>query len=450
MATLNEDYRGLTDLRSGLESLLGGVPLDIARILDKSLGGGEVSATEGARLFEADGAGLLALMATADELRRRAKGDYATYVVNRNINFTNVCIKRCGFCAFSRDFRAEEGYFLPLNEIIRRAREAAELGATEICVQAGLPPKMEGSLYIDLTRELKAELPQLHIHGFSPEEALYGAIRSRRSIEEYLIDLRDAGVGSFPGTSAEILDQRVRDRIAPGRISVEQWTEVVMTAHKIGVPTTSTIMFGHIETGHHRAAHLAYLRDIQKATGGFTEFVPLSFVHEEAPMFVERMSDEMRPGATGAEVIRMHAIGRVMLNGWIDNIQCSWVKEGPKLAQILLASGCNDVGGTLINESISTAAGASHGQLTPPSELRRWMRDIGRIPVERTTLYEARRVYETEPELPEALDVAARNPERFGSYGQLIKLEAFRYEGQRAPTFEGPTLPEALALARDE
>ena len=445
MTTLNDDYRELSALRSGLDSLLGAVPLDIARTLDKALSGGEVGVDEGARLFEADGAALLALMATADELRGRAVGDSVTYVVNRNINFTNVCIKRCGFCAFSRDFREEEGYFLPLNEIIRRAREAVELGATEICVQAGLPPKMEGSLYIDLTRELKAELPEVHLHGFSPEEVLYGAVRSRCSIEEYLRGLRDAGVGSLPGTSAEVLDQAVRDRIAPGRITVEQWTEVITTAHRLGIPTTSTIMFGHVETNAHRAAHLAYLRDIQKATGGFTEFVPLSFVHEEAPMFVRNMSDDLRPGATGAEVVRMHAVARIMLNGWIDNIQCSWVKEGPKLAQTLLSAGCNDLGGTLINESISTAAGASYGQLVPPSELRRWARDIGRVPVERTTLYETRRVYETEPEEPEPLDEAARNLERFGSYRQLIKLDAFRYEGQRAPTLEGPTLPEVLA-----
>ena len=429
----------------GLETLLNSVPADIARILAKPLEGGEVSTTEGARLFEADGAALLALMATADELRRQTIGDRVTYVVNRNINFTNVCIKRCGFCAFSRDFREEEGYFLPLNEIIRRAQEASDLGATEVCVQAGLPPKMEGSLYIDLTRELKAELPHLHIHGFSPEEVLYGAVRSRCSIEDYLRALRDAGVGSLPGTSAEVLDQRIRDEIAPGRINVEQWTEVITSAHRLGIPTTSTIMFGHIETNEQRAAHIAYLRDIQKGTGGFTEFVPLSFVHEEAPMFAHGLSSAMRPGATGAEVVRMHAVARIMLHGWIDNIQCSWVKEGPKLAQLLLTAGCNDVGGTLINESISTAAGASYGQLVPPSELRRWIRDAGRLPVERTTLYETRRVYETEPDEPEPLDIAAAHPERFGSYRELIKLDAFRYEGQRAPRLEGPTLPEALA-----
>jgi 7,8-didemethyl-8-hydroxy-5-deazariboflavin synthase CofH subunit len=437
------DQAQLPHLGRALESMLSAVEPDMARTLDKALGGGEVTVDEGARLFEADADSLLALMATADELRKRANGDAVTYVVNRNINFTNVCIKHCGFCAFSRDFRQEEGYFLPMNEIIRRAREAVELGATEICVQAGLPPKMDGSLYIDLTRELKAELPDLHIHGFSPEEVLYGAVRSKCTIEEYLRGLKEAGVGSLPGTSAEILDQALRDKIAPGRITVDQWTEVITTAHKVGIPTTSTIMFGHIETNTQRAAHLAYIRDIQKETGGITEFVPLSFVHEEAPMFADQMIDDMRPGATGAEVVRMHAIARVMLAGWVDNIQCSWVKEGPKLAQMLLASGCNDVGGTLMNESISTSAGASYGQLVPPSELRRWIRDIGRVPTQRNTLYHTLKTFEVEPDEPEPLDLAKENAaELFGSYAELIKIDAFRYSGQRAPSLDGPTMPE--------
>ena len=434
-------------LQSALESMVGSVDPEIAGILDRSLSGIEVSVEEGTRLFDADGNALLAIMATADELRKRTNGDAVSYVVNRNINFTNVCIKRCGFCAFSRDHRAEEGYFLPLSEIIRRAREAWDLGATEVCIQAGLPPKMDGSLYIDLTRELKAELPDLHIHGFSPEEVLYGSIRSRCSIEEYLQGLKDAGVGSLPGTSAEILDQRVRDTIAPGRITVDQWIEVITSAHKIGIPTTSTIMFGHIETNRHRAAHLAMLRDIQKETGGITEFVPLSFVHEEAPMFAEGLKldegEKLRPGATGAEVIKMHAIARIMLHGWIDNIQCSWVKEGPKLAQVLLTAGCNDVGGTLMNESISTSAGASYGQLVPPSELRRWIRDVSRVPVQRDTLYNVIRSYETEPVDPEPLDIAKEHAaELFGSFDELIQLEDWRYTGQRAPTLEGPTWVE--------
>ena len=243
-------------LHETLAAMLDRVEPDVGHILDGVLSGREVTVAEGARLFEAEGASLQALMATADELRRQVNGDAVSYVVNRNINFTNVCIKRCGFCAFSRDFREEEGYFLPLTEIMRRGREAAELGATELCIQAGLPPKMNGSLYIDLTREIKAELPDMHIHGFSPEEVLYGAVRSRCTIEEYLHGLKDAGVGSLPGTSAEILDQPLRDRIAPGRITVDQWTEVITTAHRVGIPTTSTIMFGHVETNAQRAAHL--------------------------------------------------------------------------------------------------------------------------------------------------------------------------------------------------
>ena len=440
-----DEMVGPPHLRRGMESLLRSVEPDIARILDRALAGEEVAAEEGARLFEADGPALLALMATADELRRRAVGDTVTYVVNRNVNFTNVCIKRCGFCAFSRDHRAEEGYFLPMNEIVRRGREAREMGATELCIQAGLPPKMEGNLYVDLARTLKEELPDMHLHAFSPEEVLYGAVRSRCSIEEYLRRLKEAGVDTLPGTSAEILDQKVRDLIAPGRITVQQWTEVITAAHRLGIPTTSTIMFGHVESNLHRAQHLAYLRDLQKATGGFTEFVPLSFVHAEAPMFFRKTVEGLQPGATGAEVVRMHAIARVMLDGYIPNIQCSWVKEGPKMAQLLLAAGCNDVGGTLINESISTSAGAGYGQLVPPSELRRWIRDMGRVPAERTTTYDVRRLFHDEPAAPEPLDLAALHPERFGSYSELIRLDAYRYEGERAPKLAGPTLPEVLA-----
>lgn len=432
------------NLRLSAETMLSKIPLDIARILDNALNGKEISIPEGSRLFEAEGPALSALMMTADEIRGSVNGDQVTYVINRNINFTNVCIKRCGFCAFSRDFRQEEGYFLPLNEILRRVQEAVELGASEVCIQAGLPPKMDGSLYSDLAASIKNDFPDLHIHGFSPEEVMYGAIRSKCSIKEYLIRLKDAGVGSLPGTSAEILVQPIRDKIAPGRITVKQWIEVITSAHSVGIPTTSTIMFGHIETNDHRAQHLSTLRDIQKSTGGFTEFVPLSFVHEEAPMFAKKMNNDLRPGATGAEVVRMHAIARLMLNGWIDNIQCSWVKEGPKLSQILLQSGCNDLGGTLINESISTAAGAAYGQLIPPSELRRLIRDIGKTPVQRNTLYKPIQVYEEEPDEAEPLDLAANNPEKFGSYLELVKLAEFRYEGQRSPSLMGPTLPEII------
>ena len=413
-------------LRDLLDRLLASTSLDVARILDRVLAGHEVTIEEGERLFDAHGHDLLLVTLVADELRRRAVGDVVTYVVNRNINFTNVCIKRCGFCAFSRGHREEQGYFLPLEEIVRRAKEAWELGATEVCIQAGLPPKMDPDLYPTICRAIKAELPEIHIHGFSPEEVVYGALRARCSIEEYLLRLKEAGVGSLPGTSAEILDDEVRRMLSPGRITTAQWIEVITTAHRIGIPTTATIMYGHVETNRHRAAHLALIREIQKETGGFTEFVPLSLVHSEAPMYRKRLIPGLRPGATGEEVVKMHAIARIMLHPYVRNIQVSWVKEGPKLAQWCLNAGANDLGGTLINESISTAAGATYGQLVPPRELRRWIRDAGRIPAERTTLYELRTPL-TDDDPLHPLDEAAEHPERFGSYFELIRDERFAF-----------------------
>jgi len=413
-------------LRDLLDRLLASTSLDVARILDRVLAGHDVTIEEGERLFDAHGHDLLLVTLVADELRRRAVGDVVTYVVNRNINFTNVCIKRCGFCAFSRGHREEQGYFLPLEEIVRRAKEAWELGATEVCIQAGLPPKMDPDLYPTICRAIKAELPEIHIHGFSPEEVVYGALRARCSIEEYLLRLKEAGVGSLPGTSAEILDDEVRRMISPGRITTAQWIEVITTAHRLGIPTTATIMYGHVETNRHRAAHLALIREIQKETGGFTEFVPLSLVHSEAPMYRKRLIPGLRPGATGEEVVKMHAIARIMLHPYVRNIQVSWVKEGPKLAQWCLNAGANDLGGTLINESISTAAGATYGQLVPPRELRRWIRDAGRIPAERTTLYELRTPL-TDDDPLHPLDEAAEHPERFGSYFELIRDERFAF-----------------------
>ena len=415
-------------------NLFGRLDPVVDRILGRSLDGHDVTVEEGEALFGVHGRELQALCLVADELRCRAVGDVVTYVVNRNVNFTNVCIKRCGFCAFSRGHLGEEGYFLPIEEVVRRAKEAWELGATEVCIQAGLPPKMDGSFYLDVCRAIKAELPAIHIHGFSPEEVLYGATRSRCSIEEYLGRLKDAGVGSLPGTSAEILDDDLRRQISPGRISVADWRRVIVGAHHLGIPTTSTIMYGHVETARHRAAHLAFLREIQKETGGITEFVPLSLIHSEAPMYRNGTVPNVRPGATGEEVLKMHAVARLMLHPYVKNIQVSWVKEGPKLAQACLNAGANDLGGTLINESISTAAGATFGQLVPPRELRRWIYDAGRTPAERTTTYAIRRTY-SDPALDpvEPLDEAAKHPERFGSYFELIHLERFRFRETYQP-----------------
>ena len=412
-----------------LGAIIGGIRPETAAVLNPALSGEDITSEEAVVLFGAEGQEYNAMVMTADELRRRTVGDIVTYVVNRNINFTNVCIKRCGFCAFSRDFRQEEGYLLPVEEIIRRAKEAWDYGATEVCVQAGLPPKMEGDLYIRLCESLKKELPDMHIHGFSPEEVLYGSIRSESTIKQYLTELKAAGVGSLPGTSAEVLDQELRDKISPGRITVDQWTEVITTAHELGIPTTSTVMFGYLETPTQLAKHMDLIRGIQQQTGGITEFVPLSFVHTEAPMFMKGLVDDVRPGPSGIEVIKMHAIARIMLNNWIPNIQASWVKEGSRMSQLLLTAGVNDLGGTLINESISTAAGAQHGQLMRPSEFRQIIRQAGRIPAERYTTYKTRRVFsDTDQEL-DPLDLVGDNVEEvFGSYARLVKLDTYRFE----------------------
>ena len=430
MPTNSEDRQSSAETAvKDLETMISAVNSSTATVLDRALSGEDITPEEAVVLFNAEGEDYHALVMAADELRRRTVGDIVTYVVNRNINFTNVCIKGCGFCAFSRDFREEEGYLLPPEEIVRRAKEAWDYGATEVCVQAGLPPKMEGDLYIRLCEAIKKDLPDMHIHGFSPEEVLYGSIRSDTTIKSYLTELKAAGVGSLPGTSAEILDQDLRDKISPGRITVDKWVEVITTAHELGIPTTSTVMFGYLETYSQLAKHMDLIRGIQQQTGGITEFVPLSFVHTEAPMFMKGLVDDVRPGPTGIDVIKMHAIARIMLNNWIPNIQASWVKEGPRMSQLLLTAGVNDLGGTLINESISTAAGAQHGQLMRPSEFRQLIRQAGRIPAERYTTYKTRRVFsDTDQEL-DPLDLVGDNVEEvFGSYKRLVKLDTYRFE----------------------
>jgi 7,8-didemethyl-8-hydroxy-5-deazariboflavin synthase CofH subunit len=397
--------------------------MTIEAILDQALEGRELSAEDGEALFAAQGDDLRRLVSAADELRRRRVGDHVAYVINRNVNFTNVCVKRCGFCAFSRGHRAEQGYFLPTEEILRRVRQAWDLGATEVCIQAGLPPRIDGSFYIDLCRTIKEAIPQIHVHAFSPEEILYGATLSNRSIEDYLLALKDVGLGSMPGTSAEILDDRIREIISPGRISTRDWTTVIRTAHKVGIPTTSTIMYGHIETALDRARHLDLLRGIQKETGGITEFVPLSFIAAEAPMVKKSLVADVRTEVTREDVLRMYAVARLMLDPWIPNIQAAWVKQGAQLAQECLQAGANDFGGTLMNESISTSAGAQHGQFLHPAELRSWIRECGRVPVQRSTTYQTLRVFEQEPMEAEP----SWDPDRFGSYATLIASPEFRF-----------------------
>ena len=410
-----------------LESILRDIDPVISDILNQSLDSKNISIKQAIELLQTTGTEMIMTAMVADNLRRKAVGDNVTFVINRNINFTNVCIKRCGFCAYSRDFRNEESYFLPTEEVVRRAKEAWNLGATEICIQAGLPPKMDGFLYVDICKAIKKELPNIHIHAFSPEEIMYGSYRSGLSVKEYLRMLKESGLGSLPGTAAEILDQDVRDLISPGRITVADWINVITTAHKLKIPTTSTIMYGHVETMEDRAKHLDLLRSIQKQTNGFTEFVPLSSVHKEAPMYNHNLVKGIAPGPTGQDVIKMHAVSRIMLNNFINNIQVSWVKEGAKMAQLLLEAGVNDFGGTLINESISTSAGSEFGQLMRPKEIRSLIQSAGREPAQRNSVYGIIKVYDGINDENESLLDSAETTQ-FGSYHELIKLDKFRYK----------------------
>ena len=405
---------------------------DYAAALERALTFGEIDREDALLLAGATGEALDALVETADALRTEQAGDLVTYVVNRNINFTNVCVKACGFCAFSRDLRSEQGYYLPQEEVLRRAAEAVAYGATEVCVQAGLAPRMTGNEYADLARALKRALPQLHLHAFSPEEVKFGAGRQRRPLRDFLAELKEAGVDTLPGTSAEILDDSIRATLGPGRITTRQWLEVVRTAHEVGLRTTATMMFGHVEQWHHRIDHLLTLRDLQRETGGLTEFVPLSFVHEEAPIFVARGGEAISAGPSVDERLRLYAIARLILGKAVRNIQVSWVKEGLPLAQRLLGAGVNDLGGTLMNESISTSAGARHGQLLTPRQLRQVARAAGRRPAQRTTRYDLLRTFEATEEANEGsaeqLNAVRSAEDTFGSYEALTQDRAFRYE----------------------
>ncbi len=417
-------------MTTALETCLQGVSPDVRAILERSLGGEELGIDDGIALNEVRGTDLHALCLVADELRRCQVGDRVTYVVNRNINFTNVCIKNCKFCAFARTVRSEQGYFLPHEEISRRVRQAREMGATEVCLQAGLSPNLTGDSYIDLCRVVKEAAPEIHIHAFSPEEVKFGASLARVSYGEYLAQLKDAGLGTLPGTSAEILDDRLRKAISPTRITTGEWLEVITAAHRLGIRTTSTMMFGHVESVEDRMRHMDLLRRVQRETGGFTEFVPLSFVHEEAPLFATSDVPGVRPGPTGDDVLRLYSTARLMLGRDIPNLQASWVKEGLRTSQLLLSCGVNDLGGTLMNESISTAAGAHHGQLMTPATLRRVIRDAGRVPVERDTVYGVIREFgdTSDQDAAEPLDTIGDPDQVFGSYDALTRDSRFHYE----------------------
>ena len=374
-----------------LQATLEGASRPVWRILNRALLGHEVSEAEGRLLFEQNtpdaDANRAAIYATADALRAKANGDHVSFVVNRNINFTNICYMGCRFCGFAKRKEDADAEWLSPEQVVERAQEAWDRGGTEVCIQGGLHPKMPGTYYRDLVLAIKAALPDMHIHAFSPFEIWYGARKTKMSYRDFIADLKDCGLGSMPGTAAEILDTEVRQQLTQNKLSSEDWVTIIRAAHEVGMPTTATIMYGHVDGPEHWAAHIALLRDIQRDTGGFTELVPLSFVHTESPLYTNN-PDQVRPGPTAHEVDLMHAVSRIMLHGFIDNIQVSWTKLGAERARQMLSRGVNDLGGTLMNESISRSAGSKHGQEITALELCEIIRSAGRMPVRRNTIYD--------------------------------------------------------------
>jgi FO synthase len=350
----------------------------------ETLDGGMLTREQCSLLANADGDDLLGLLVAADALRRELAGNIVTYVVNRNINFTNICFVGCKFCAFSRGPRESDTYFLSLEQVAQKATEAWKIGATEVCIQGGLPHGLPPFHYRDILRAVKQAVPGMHIHAFSPMEIVYGVELTGMRLEDYLLMLRDNGLDTLPGTAAEILDDDVRFVLSRNKLSTEQWKQVIRTAHNCGIRSTSTLMYGHVESPEHWVNQLLLFREIQQQTRGFTEFVPLGFVHQNTLLFHQGIA---RSGPTLAEHLKIHALARVVLAGAINNIQVSWVKLNRNLSQLCLRAGANDYGGTLMEENISREAGATAGQYTSPQDFQSLILEAGRIPAERNTVY---------------------------------------------------------------
>jgi 7,8-didemethyl-8-hydroxy-5-deazariboflavin synthase CofH subunit len=361
----------------------GGVRTALEQALE-SLDGGVLTREQCSLLASVDGDDLLGLLVAADTLRRELVGNIVTYVVNRNINFTNVCFVGCKFCAFSRGARESDAYFLSLEQMAEKATEAWKIGATEVCIQGGLPHGLPPFHYRDILRAVKQAVPGIHIHAFSPMEIVYGVELTGMPLEDYLKMLRDNGLDTLPGTAAEILDDDVRFVLSRNKLSTEQWKQVIRTAHRCAIRSTSTLMYGHVESPEHWVNQLLLFREIQEETGGFTEFVPLGFVHQNTLLFQQGIA---RSGPTLAEHLKIHALARVLLAGAINNIQVSWVKLNRELSQLCLHAGANDYGGTLMEENISREAGATAGQYTSPEDFQSLILEAGRIPAERNTVY---------------------------------------------------------------
>jgi FO synthase len=409
------------------------VSTDLADILDRASAGADLSEAEIVRLFAARGDDFSAVVQAADRLRARINGDTVSFVVNRNINYTNICYFKCQFCAFSKGKLSENlrgrPYDLSHEEVQRRTEEAWSRGATEVCMQGGIHPEYTGETYIGIVEAVKAAVPDMHVHAFSPLEVWQGAATLGLDLETYLQRLKQAGLDTLPGTAAEILDDEVRQIICADKINTEQWLTVMEAAHRVGFRTTATIMYGHVEQPRHWARHLMRIRALQQRTGGFTEFVPLPFVHMEAPMYLK---GKARKGPTFREAVLMHSVARLVLNPHIGNIQASWVKMGHAGLQACLRAGCNDLGGTLMNESISRAAGTTHGQETSPQLMQEMIAGAGRVPRQRTTLY------------------GNASPERIatgmtaGELTEIVNTPARKYERKRSGPLERPGLIPAV------
>ncbi len=387
-----------------LEKVIGNATKEVSHILHGALEGKEVSVSDGTTLFEQSSmqaqANRKAIYATADSMRARVNGERVSFVINRNINFTNVCYMGCRFCGFAKRKEDENAEWLSLEEVTVRAQEAWDRGATEVCIQGGLHPNMPGTYYRDLILAIKTELPKMHIHAFSPFEIWYGSRKTKMNYRDFIADLKECGLNSMPGTAAEILDTEVRKKLTQNKLSTEEWTTIIRSAHSVGIPTTATIMYGHVDGPTHWSNHIALLREIQRETGGFTELVPLSFVHSDSPLYKDNPS-QVRPGPTTEEVDLMHAVSRIMLNGFINNIQVSWTKLGIERAVQMLTRGVNDLGGTLMNESISRSAGSKHGQEITAFELCKVIKSMDRVPVRRNTIYEILEIFQNH--VPEEL-----------------------------------------------
>jgi 7,8-didemethyl-8-hydroxy-5-deazariboflavin synthase CofH subunit len=355
----------------------------LVRVLETQ-NGDALSLGDSYLLANSDGDDLLGVLVAANLLRAELVGNIVTYVVNRNINFTNICFVGCKFCAFSRGPREADTYFHSLDDMARKAVEAWELGATEVCIQGGLPRDLPKFYYRDILRAVKNAVPKMHIHAFSPMEIAYGVELTGMPLPDYLSMLRDNGLGTLPGTAAEILDDEIRHILSANKLSTAHWIEIIRTAHRCGIRSTSTMMYGHAETPEHWVRQMRLLRDIQSETGGFTEFVPLGFVHQNTLLFQQGLA---RSGPTLAEHLKVHALARILLAGSINNLQVSWVKLNRQLSQLCLHAGANDYGGTLMEENISREAGATAGQYTSPEDFQLLILEAGRIPAERNTTY---------------------------------------------------------------